>query len=463
MKRFTYASLLVVLAALIIVVFPAFAQLGDTDVSSFTVQNISGSMASVVVDFYAEDGTKYTPPFLDAGNTIPNPFQLAAGASRQIYVPNIPAASLPPGRYSLVISSNVQVVAQAGVAGTGGTRFTGSYTGFSSGSPTTYLAGVNFNFFGWYSMITVQNLHSSPADVTVTITCSSGQTGTLSKTGVPAFSSFTWAMKNTTPSGFTSGTVCDGSAKITGKVAGTNDPANVVAVNNNNRPSNGNTNTFEAMPSGGSPLFVPSLSNNFHGWYSALTIVKLSSGNATVTVTYDDGDPNDTCNLTDAIPSCKLIMSVDHVKTGRFSATVSAPSGTQLIAIAGSSFGNWSGATAAVQGGSAEVAIPNVAKRYFGWISAINCQNVGSPSTSLNVTYSGYSGSAYNTKSLASGESIQILVFNESFLPNGWQGGATIKANNASAQVACTVGNSNPDSSATTPGDWTSQYNAYNK
>ena len=110
-----------------------------------------------------------------------------------------------------------------------------------------------------------------------------------------------------------------------------------------------------------------------------------------------------------------------------------------------------------------KVAIPNVSKNYVGWKSAINCQNVGSLATTLNVSYGGYSASAYNTSSLSSGASLQIQVFNESFLPDGWQGGATVKANTAGAEIACTVGNSNPDKAATTPGDWTSQYNAYNK
>jgi hypothetical protein len=456
MKRKTLFSLIIVLVALAIFAVPAFAQLGDTDVSSFTVQNVSGGSAEVTITFIAEDGTMSTPADLGVG--ITNPFTLADGASQQVYVPNVPG--LASGRYAVMISSNAQVVAQAGVAGTGTTRFSGSYVGFSSGAQTTYLPSIAFNSFGWYSMITVQNVGSDVTDVTVAFSCLDGTTGTLFEADVPAYASVTWALKNVTPTGFNSSTECDGSAVVTS----TSQP--VVAVNNQNKPSTGATNTFEAASSGGDTLYVPQLSNNYFGWNSALTIRKLNAGSTTVTIAYDDGDPNDTCNLTDAVPTCKLYMPNFHNQDGRFAAIITSTGGMPLLAVAGSTRAaeGWSGGTSAAVGGSGEVAIPNVSKAYFGWKSAINCQNVGGVSTSMNVSYSGYAANAYNTASIAPGGSVQIQVFNESFLPNtGWQGGATITANATGGEIVCTVGNSNPDKALDLQGDWTSQYNAYNK
>ncbi|MBU0512074.1 MAG: hypothetical protein KKD28_00390 [Chloroflexi bacterium] len=460
MKKTKVLSIFLALALLLVAVIPASAQLGDTDVSSFTVQNVSGGSTDVTVTFYAEDGTPYTPTQLDADGLIANPFTLADGASQQVYVPSIPEAQLPSGRYAVVISSTGQVVAQAGVAGTGSIRFSGSYIGFSAGASPTYLPSVAFNFASWYSMISVQNLGTSAADVVVTITCADGNVGTLTQNGVPANASYTWALKNTTPTGFTASTQCDGSAEITA-----NQP--IVAVNNQNKPTTGATNTFEGAPTGAGTIYIPSLSNDFAGWNSALTIRKLSAGTTTVTVVYNDGDPNDVFDLTDASPSKKLYMPTDHVAAGRFGATITASGGGQLLAVVGTTKGGWSGATSGVLDGSSsgEVAIPNVAKAYGGWKSAINCQNVGATATTLHVEYAGYAANAYDTiTSLNAGDSVQIAVFNEAFLPNtGWQGGATITANAAGALIACTVGNSNPDKAATNPGDWTSQYNAYNK
>ena len=461
MKRGRLMSILVAIAVLFVTVMPASAQLGDTDVSSFTVQNVSGGDVSVTVTFYAEDGTAYTPS--DMGG-ISNPFTLSDGASQQIYVPNIDSGELPSGRYAVVISATGQVVAQAGVAGNGSLRFSGSYVGFSSGNTTTYLPSVNYNYYGWYSMISVQNVGTSPADVTVAITCADGTTGTLSRNDIPSNASYTWALKDTLPTGFTTATQCDGSAEIT-----SDQP--VIAVNNNNKPAAGATNTFESAATGASKIYIPSLSNDYYGWNSALTIRKLSAGTTTVTVSYDDGDPDVVFDLTDAVPSKKLYMPNDHTATGRFGAVITASGGGELVAVVGTTKPStgWSGATSGVLDGTGSgiVAIPNVSKDYYGWRSAINCQNVGTTATTLHVEYSGYASDAYDTASLAEGESIQIQVFNESFLPDaaagGWQGGATITANTAGATIACTVGNSNPLKGATQPGDWTSQYNAYNR
>jgi hypothetical protein len=455
MKNLKSLSILVLLIVMAVVTVPAHAQLGTTDTSTFTVQNVSGGNANITVVFYSENGTSYQPTDLGGGTT--NPFLLADGTSKQIVVSNIPIAQLPSGSYSVVISSDALVIAQAGLAGSGTRHFAGSYVSSSAGATTVYIPSVAFNFYGWYSMITVQNLGSAPADVTVTIKCLGGGTGTLTQLDVPVMSSKTWALKNVTPTGFTTSTVCDGSAVVTSDQV-------VVAVNNQNVPATGATNTFEGASIGGNPLYVPNVSNSYFGWNSNLTIMKLNAGDTAVTISYSDGDPNDTCNLTDATPFCKLYQPSNHTVTGRYGATISSATvGAQLLSIVGSTNGSLSGATSAVAGGTAEVAIPNAAKTYYGWGSAINCQVVGGAATTLHVSYSGYTGSAYNTASLDIGKSIQIVVNNESFLPSSWQGGVSITANNASADIACTVGNSNPSNAALYPGDWTTQYNAYNK
>ena len=212
MKVTKLLTVVLVIFLLFVMVVPVAAQLGDTDISSFTVQNISDSTATVTVTFVSESGTAYVPTQLDNKNPteIPNPFTLVSGASKQVFVPNIPPAQLPTGRFSVIISSNVQVAAVSGVSGTGTRRFTGTYSGFSSGSTNVYLASTAFNFSGWYSMITVQNLGNAPADVTLTITCSTGTVGSLQRLDIPTMASHTFVLKTTTPSGFSGSTVCNG-------------------------------------------------------------------------------------------------------------------------------------------------------------------------------------------------------------------------------------------------------------
>jgi hypothetical protein len=444
------------LAVVLILAFavPARAQLGDTDVSQFTVQNISGGTVTVTVTFYDESGTPHTPATLNSAGTITNPFSLQDGKSQQIYVPDVPG--LLDGSYAVEISSTGPVVAMAGLAGdTSTAHFVGSYSGFSSGSTTSYLGVANYNYYGWFGMITVQNLGGSDANVQVTISCSNNTSvGTLTANGIKPKSSHTFVLKNEVPSGFTAATSCNGSAQVESTNA-----QPIVAVNNQNQPAGGNTISYGGEAQGASTLYIANLQSNYFGWVSSLNIRKLNPGSTTVTIDYSDAEPDDTCNLTDAQPACNLFIPTVHPTSGRFSAKVSSNNGNPLIAVVGSSNGHKSGAVVGVSGGTSTVTVPLAMKAYYGWSSAINCQNVGTVATQLNVSYTGYT--PYDTPTaLGAGASTQILTANEAFLPNGFYGGVVITAKAAGAQIACTVGNTN---SSTVPGDWTNQYNAFNK
>ncbi|MGB3703425.1 MAG: hypothetical protein WA997_19355, partial [Anaerolineales bacterium] len=98
-----------------------------------------------------------------------------------------------------------------------------------------------------------------------------------------------------------------------------------------------------------------------------------------------------------------------------------------------------------------------------GWNTSFTCQNIGSVSTSLNVKYDGYTGSAYNTGTLAPGAAIEKVTAAEGFLPAGFQGGATITANAGGAQISCIVNFNNAAQMGSTLGDWSMSYNAFNK
>lgn len=464
-------AVLLALALVLVVIFPASAQLGETDTSSFTIQNISSTDATISVTFVGGDGTEYTPT--DLGNSITNPFTLAPAAAKQIVVSQIPSAQLPSGSYAVVISSDVEVVAQAGLAGAGTTHFQGAYTGFSAGATTMYIPTVAYDFFGWYSMISVQNLGTAPADVTVTISCTGGNaagtTATLSTTDLEANASYTWPLKSVDPTGLSAGDTCDGSAVVT-----SDQP--VVAVNNQNNPTVGNaslgsTNSFEGSVEGSDVVYVGGLSKNYFGWRSALTIQALGTGiDTTVTIDYAGTTwATDTCNLTDETPSCKLITTTDPAKAdGRYAATITSDDGTQLLAVVGSTNDggtlnghpvSLSNAVVGVASGTNTVAIPNIAKAYFGFKSAITCQNVGSVATAVNFSFSGFEGDAFDSAVLDPGASLQVVTTNVDFLPEPYNGGATLTAVDAAGQIYCFAGNTNdlPGYS----GDWTSTFNGF--
>lgn len=443
-----------ILALLFVAVTPVYAQLGTTDISSFTVQNIDTVSASVTVRFVSEAGVVTTPPTLNSGKA--NPFTLIPGESFEVYTPGIAIADLPSGRYSVVIESTAQVVAIANLVGQGSVYFNGSYSGFSSGATTFYLPAAVFNYYGWYSLISVQNVGSAATDVTVTITCSNGTTGTLTATGVPANASHHFVLKSQVPTGFTAATSCNGSAQVTS----TTQP--IVVVDNQSSPTGGNTQSYSGMSAGSSSLYAAALYKGYYGWNSSLSIRKIAAGNTTVTITYSDATTS-TCNLTDAAPGCSLYMPTAHSASGLFGATITSSPAMSLVAVVNAANGSQAQTYNAVGSGSGTVGIPSVMKAYYGWNTSFTCQNVGSTATTLHIAYDGYAGNAYNTASLAGGATVEVYTPSEAFLPASHQGGATVTANTAGASITCIVNFNNATQMSSTVGDWSMSYNAFNK
>jgi hypothetical protein len=453
MKKFTIITLLAILAMLFAAVGPAAAQLGQTDFSSFTVQNVDTVEATVTVYFYNDAGDEFVPDPLNGAQT--NPFTLDPGESFEIYVPGIPAAELPNGRYSVMIESSARVVTIANLIGSGSVNFNGSYSGFSESAPTFYLPGVVFNYYGWYSLISVQNVGSGMADIDLTITCEDGTIGTLSATDVEQFASHHFVLKETTPVGFTAATKCNGSAMI----ASLN---NIVVTDNQSVPTAGNTQSYSGVAAGDPTVFVPALYHAYYGWDASVNVQKLGAGNTTITATYSDGGTS-TCDLTDAAPACLLYMPAEHPGMGYFGATITNSADLDLMVIANAANGSQAQTYNGVGGGSMSVGVPSVMKSYYGWNTSFTCQNIGATTTDLHIEYDGFASDAYDTADLTPGDTVEVYTPGETFLPAGHVGGATVTANVASSLITCIVNFNNPTQMGSTVGDWSMSYNAFNK
>jgi hypothetical protein len=457
MKRTRILTLLIVLILVLVSVIPASAQLGDTDRSSFTVQNVDTVQAEVWITFITSDGTQITPSVLNASK--PNPFFLDPNDSWEIVVPQIPSSELPNGSYSVMISSSARVVAIANLKGTGAREFNGSYQSFSEGATDFYLPGVVYNYYGWFSLITVQNLGDADADVTVTITCNNVVlTGTLTRNNIPSMASHSFVLKTQTPTGFTTSTSCNGSALV-------HSDQPVVAADNQTIPADGNLQSYSGTSAGFQTLYLPALYYNYFGWNASLNIRRLNTGpDALVTINYSNGGSN-TCTLTNAAPSCLKIMRIDHPVAGTFGAKITSPTGTELIAIANAKKDVQAQTYNGVGSGSSVVGIPAVYKNYYGWRSSFTCQNVGSVDTQIRVEYEGYAGNAYNhsnSLSAATNETQEIKQVDEPFLPaSNWRGSVTITALTGGAQIACIQNYTNPQYIPIDPGDWSTSNNAF--
>lgn len=439
----------VVALLLAVMLVPASAQLGDVGNASFTVQNVGGTTATVSVTFVKEDGTEVTPNPLNDSKA--NPFDLAAGESFLVYVPSIP--SLAAGRYSVIVSSTQEVVAIVNLIGENAAKtvfYNGSYSGASKGASPVYLPSFVYKFYGWNSLISVQNTGTGPANVTVDYTCANGTKAQSTKSNLVQGAAVHFDLETAPPAGLPAGG-CSGSAVITA-----NQP--VVVVDNQSAPS-GMTQSFNTFESGASKVYVPGLYHNFYTWNSSLSIVKIGAGTSSVQVAYSDGGSS-TCSLTDAQPNCLLYMPTVHPKTGGFAATVTA-TGQPVVAIANAANpANQAQTYGGFSTGAASVGLPTVMKKYYGWDTAFTCQNIGTVATSLNVSYQKYAANAYNTGTLAPGASIQVYQPSEAFLPNAYVGAATIKANAAGGEIACIVNQTHGPNQALKTGDWSMSYNA---
>jgi hypothetical protein len=438
----------VVALLLAVMVVPSSAQLGDVGNASFTVQNVGGSTATVSITFVKEDGTEITPNPLNSGKS--NPFDLSAGESFEVHVPSIP--NLAAGRYSVIVSSTQEVVAIVNLIGENAAKtvfYNGSYSGASTGASPVYLPAFAYKYYGWNSLISIQNTGTGPANVTVNFTCLNGATSSVSKSNLAKGAAVHFDLETSPPSGMPAG--CTGSAVITS--------SQPVVVVDNQSAAGGGTQSFNSFADGASEVFVPALYNKYYTWDSSLNIVKIGSGTSTVQVSYSDGGSS-SCTLTDGSPSCQLYMPTEHSAVGKFAATITA-SGQPIVAIANAANpSNQAQTYGGFAGGSGTVGLPTTMKKYYGWDTAFTCQNVGSVSTSLNISYQGYVGNAYNTTTLTPGEPIEVYQPGESFLPNGFRGSVTVTANASGGEVACIVNQTQGANQAAGMGDWSMSYNA---
>ncbi len=471
MKYLKLFSLILVFVMIAMSVSPAQAQLGGSQKSSFTVQNMGSAPASVQVTFYDANGVATTPnPLIPANGTnpaVPNPFSLAAGSSKEIVVSSV---NIPAGSYSVVLSADQPIVATANLLGdgtaSGGVSFNGSYSGMDTGATTFYLPSYISNKWGWFSHITVQNTGPTATDVTVNITCDTGLTGTLSKTALAGYSSTTFNLETDVPAGFGGPTPCSGAAVV----HSTASP--VVAVDNQTLPAKGNTQSYNGVANGFNTLYVPALYVKYYGWDASLNILKQNAGNAAVTVTYSDGGTS-SCNLTDAKPGCLLYMPTAHpLTTGQvrnnFGATITS-TGSPVLAVVNASTANGQAQTYnAVGTATYTVIAPGVLRSYYGWFSSITCQNISSTPTDLTVSFQ--NGTPFTSKTTLSQGNTEEFVTEFPMGKQGYTlsekytGGVTITANNTSANIACVINHTNKvNQSRNVPGDWSMSTNAFNK
>jgi len=473
----TLKALILVVALLAVVVPAASAQLGDCDRSSFSIQNLGTSTATVTVYFYDEAGTEYQPA--DLGGGQPNPFTLAPGAQYQVYVPGIP--SLADGRYSVVIESTEPVAVIANMIGYTGNcgpgnwpGFNGSYNGFDAGAGTYYMPSIVYAYSNWNSLISIQNVNATTADIQITIMDPRGNPDVVeSWTAVPAFASVHLDLET--------------EGAVLGVVAGLNGSAIVesslpVAVTDNQTAyggGNGLTQTYNGFAGGATTFFAPALYNMFpaaNGWRSSINVQNVGAGTTNVSISFSDGGADMACSNNPLGPgeSCLLTMVSRADGGNEFSGVISSDA-EPIVAIVNASNGNKKEAqtySAIADGsGAATVSFPLVMKFFpgptGGWDTNFLVQNIGAAACdALTVDYSddvstGAVGPSYSIAGpIAPGAYVSVYQPGDTNLPANWYSGSVAVTCDNGQPLGGIVNETNHINN-TSNGDWSMSYNGF--
>lgn len=376
---------------------------------------------SIVLDFYDANGNLQSGAEQTATNVAP-------GATVFWYVPNI--KGLTQGQtYSAVVSSDQQVYATVNLGGTNpttGETYDGAGTDGSAlaVNTTEYIPSILKDYYGFSSTIVVQNAGTASTTISINMVGGSTNTTVTSPTLAPNAS---WTLdlesQSAIPSGFNGAATINGNgqqvAVITNQYTPTASPALF-----------GSTNGFSA---GATVAYIPGLYKNYYGFTSALTVQNADTQTANVTVTYSDGATDVVNGLAPGTSHVFYTPNNTGIANGAVvAATVSSNAkiltqvNVQASGTSGTGLASYGGFTA----GTTKVFAPGLLKNYAGFNSALTIQNVSTTQTAtVQISYS--NSSVSYTKSITPGQSLLLYTPNESGLPNGYNGGATVISTNS--------------------------------
>jgi len=467
-------SILILLA--LVVAVPAYAQLGDTDNSSFVIQNLGAADATVTVTFYDEAGADATPnPLLPGadgtcgtGDDVANPFVLAAAAKQDVVMANV--CTLPDGRYSVVIESTEPLAVVANLIGNeGGTTFyNGSYSGFDAGAATIYYPSTQYEFYNWNSLISVQNTTGSAITADLYIYTELGTEAAHVQESIPGFASYHWDLETVGAGmGLTAG--LNGSAKVicSGACVGTD----------NQTADGGFTQSYNAFLGGDTTLYAPSLYYGYYTWNGSLKVQNIGAGATNIDVLYTlegGGTCDPPAENIAAGQALYHYLPAEWGNWGCASATdkiigaIITSDSENVVGVVNAANPNKQAqtyGTFAVVDGAAAVGLPVIMNAYYGWNTAFVCQNLDdTASATVTYSYGGvgcpadpvYAGCSF---SLAAGEAKSVYQPADLDATTGLYA-VTVTA--TGANVACIANETQAaNQQAGNKGDWSMSYNGF--
>ena len=403
MKAVRHILLMAALLALAFLPLTAAAQTTSTvETSGFQVQNLSNLPANITVQYISA-----TTQAQVATQTATIP----AGGSLTFVpfsAPGYVQMSAPAGfRGSVVILSDQPIVAVTNILGANA-ALGDSYGGFTSGASSLNLPLIVRNNFGIDTSITVQNVGSAPA--TVTISYTPGFVGNAGSepafTLAPGASRTIYQKDNTALGTGTPGFVGSATVSATGSTV----VATVL------QEGNGQLMAYNAFPAGtGSPTAaLPLVLGNNFGAYTGIQVLNAGTLPTTVTINFA---PNTVTAPTGGLTPCttppQRQLSINPNQTGTLiqnagdgnppfdpffngciyigGATVTSDNGQPLFVTVNqvastskdaSTYAGFNPTTA-----TDTVLAPLVAANNFGTFSGVQVQNIGTTPTLVTITY----------------------------------------------------------------------------
>ncbi|WP_322799020.1 hypothetical protein [Thermoflexus sp.] len=402
--------------------------------SGFTIQNMSSSPASCLFTIYDQNGSSiYTSSSIS----------IAANGSYFVYVGGL---SIPSGAYSVQISCDQPVVAIANTTSSAGNA--ASYEGFDSSgiSSTLYTPGLYKNYYGYTSNVTVQNASNSPITVTLEIY----PLGSSTPVATPRITS----LAPNASKFFDLSAISIPSGAYSGRILADGPVAAVVNIWH----SNGEQFAYDAIVSGSTTVYAPVLMKSYYGFNTALTVQNTQGSSGVITITYSSG-----LVVTATIPAYGSILRYtpnENLPSG-WLGSAKIESNVQIIGLVNEADNQRrAGSYVVFSNATATAFAPIVLKNYYGFSTSITCQNLGSTSATLRVTYS--NGHVQTSAPVPPNGTVLFYQPNVTGLPNGFNGSATITTVGSGNQpIACIVNQNKVGDPSLA--DWLLVYSAFNR
>jgi len=279
-KAFSVFMILALMAALLGFTTSAkAAAYGTNFTTSITYQNVGSGPATISLDFYSQ--ANGTPINI----TLP---ALAANAGSSLFVGSISQVS-SGFKGSAVMSSDQPLVATLVQVPPNGSVVTSRplSNSFSGGAASVLVPTALKNMFGYTSMISIQNVDTVGADLTVEMIPVSGTTITDTVTNLPSGAAKYYDMGT-----FITGATFNGSVRVTAKKTGTSTPGSIVGTSLETGTTGNLAYAFEGATEFSNKVYMPSafcrwLASQYYSYYA---VQNVGTSPIDFTVTYSNGN-----------------------------------------------------------------------------------------------------------------------------------------------------------------------------